>query len=86
MEKTTKRKKVQHAKSDAPAQNLKEVIASINAPPVENGGAGAEEEVDAPVEQREIRIKFRNAEGEEIGDEIMIDSRTSKIDLNKILD
>ena len=42
--------------------------------------------MEAPIEHREIRIKFRSADGEEMGDEIMIDSRTSKVELNKILD
>jgi hypothetical protein len=33
-----------------------------------------------------VRIKFRDTEGQEIGDEISVDASTSKIDLNKILD
>lgn len=38
------------------------------------------------MEKREVRIKFRNSEGEEVGDEISVDASTSKMDLNKILD
>jgi len=34
----------------------------------------------------ELRIKFRDIEGHEIGDEIQVDSTMSKMDLNKILD
>ena len=37
-------------------------------------------------EKREVRIKFTNAEGQEIGDEIQVNAATSKVDLNKILD
>lgn len=37
-------------------------------------------------EKREVRIKFRDIEGNEIGDEIYVDATSSKIDLNKILD
>ena len=37
-------------------------------------------------ERREVRIKFRDTEGNEIGDEIYVDANSSKIDLNKILD
>lgn len=37
-------------------------------------------------EKREVRIKFVDTEGQEIGDEIQVDAATSKIDLNKILD
>ena len=37
-------------------------------------------------EKREVRIKFVDTEGQEIGDEIQVDASTSKIDLNKILD
>jgi hypothetical protein len=41
----------------------------------------------APAEKREVRIKFVDTEGQEIGDEIQVDAgSTSKIDLNKILD
>jgi hypothetical protein len=39
-----------------------------------------------PVVLREVRIKFVDTEGHEIGDEIQVDTTTSKIDLNKILD
>ena len=39
-----------------------------------------------PAEKREVRIKFVDTEGQEIGDEIQVDAATSKIDLNKILD
>jgi hypothetical protein len=39
-----------------------------------------------PVVPREVRIKFVDTEGQEIGDEIQVDTATSKIDLNKILD
>ena len=39
-----------------------------------------------PPAVREVRIKFRNTEGQEIGDEISVDASTSKIELNKILD
>lgn len=41
---------------------------------------------EKPVDNREVRIVFRNTEGEEIGDEIQVLASTSKIDLNKILD
>ena len=37
-------------------------------------------------EKREVRIKFVDTEGQEVGDEIQVDAATSKIDLNKILD
>ena len=37
-------------------------------------------------EQREVRIKFVDTEGQEIGDEIQVDASLSKIELNKILD
>ena len=37
-------------------------------------------------DKRELRIKFRDIEGHEIGDEIQVDSTMSKMDLNKILD
>ncbi len=33
-----------------------------------------------------MRIKFRDTDGNEIGDEISVDAGSSKIDLNKILD
>ena len=39
-----------------------------------------------PVEKREVRFKFVDTEGQEVGDEIQVDAATSKIDLNKILD
>lgn len=39
-----------------------------------------------PVVPTEVRIKFVDTEGQEIGDEIQVDTSTSKIDLNKILD
>ena len=39
-----------------------------------------------PEEKREVRIKFRDTDGVEIGDEIAIDFNSSKVDLNKILD
>ena len=35
---------------------------------------------------KEVRIKFVDTEGQEIGDEIQVDTSTSKVDLNKILD
>jgi hypothetical protein len=37
-------------------------------------------------DKREVRIKFRNTEGEEIGDEMQLNASTTKMDLNKILD
>lgn len=37
-------------------------------------------------EHREVRIKFVDTEGQEIGDEIQVDASLSKIELNKILD
>lgn len=39
-----------------------------------------------PIVPREVRIKFVDTEGQEIGDEIQVDTTTSKVDLNKILD
>lgn len=42
--------------------------------------------VETQEEKREVRIIFRNTEGQETGDEIQVSASTSKIDLNKILD
>eukprot|EP00347_Sterkiella_histriomuscorum_P017718 403348260 len=46
----------------------------------------AAKKLENKVEKTEVRIKFQDVEGNEIADEIMIDSAASKIDLNKLLD
>ncbi len=42
--------------------------------------------LEASSAPKEVRIKFVDTEGQEIGDEIQVDSSMSKVDLNKILD
>ena len=42
--------------------------------------------VEPSTEKREVRIKFKDTDGNEIGDEIYVDASSSKIDLNKMLD
>ena len=37
-------------------------------------------------EKREVRIMFKDVEGNEVGYEISVDASFSKIDLNKMLD
>lgn len=72
MEKANKRVKLDHVPPQAPA------AAAV--------ATEAKKEEPVVVETREVRIKFRNTEGEETGDEIMVSAALTKIDLNKILD
>ncbi len=46
----------------------------------------AAELLENKVEKAEVRIKFRDVEGNELAEEIMIDSNASKTDLNKLID